>query len=275
MGGHGLHADVRQPAAARREAGRPARAEGDVPDRPARLRGRLGHRRRLGQFRHAGDRAGLPGRVWRALGAVGAVAADDHVQRAEGARQGVRRLRGDRRGRRRGGPAARRHADRVPVLALDAVRQPDLRGRGLHRGSAPAEAVPGSGQAQAGHPGRAAGVRWPVLPGLRILERGHARLAAPRPRRASWSRAWCCSWVRVLAGPGGQPAAPAAGRAGPQPGRRVRVDAHRLERHVRHLPVPDLLHAADAGSTRRSSRASHSCRSPAASPSRRTCPPSC
>ena len=59
--------------------------------------GSVGHRRRLGQLRHAGDRAGLPGRVRRAAGALGAVAADHHVHRAEGPQQGVRRLRGDRR----------------------------------------------------------------------------------------------------------------------------------------------------------------------------------
>ena len=100
-----------------------------------RLRRRLGHRRRLGQFRHAGDRARLPGRVRRDPGAVGAVPADDHVQRSEGPRQGVRRLRRDRRGRQRRRPAARRRADRVPVLALDALHQPVLRGRGLHRGA--------------------------------------------------------------------------------------------------------------------------------------------
>jgi MFS family permease len=53
--------------------------------------------------------------------------------------------------------------------------------------------------------------------------------------------------VRDLAGPGSQPAATAADRARPQPGRRVRVHAHRLQRDVRRLPVPDLLPAADAG----------------------------
>ena len=37
--------------------------------------------------------------------------------------------------RRRGGPAARRRADRVPVLAVDAVREPDLRRGGLCGGA--------------------------------------------------------------------------------------------------------------------------------------------
>src|SRR6266436_6774013 len=62
----------------------------------------------------------------------GAVAADHHVHRAEGPRQGVRRLRGDRRGRRRDRPAARRRADPVPVLAVDAVCEPALRRGGVH-----------------------------------------------------------------------------------------------------------------------------------------------
>ena len=47
--------------------------QGHVPDRPGRVRRGLGHRRRLGQLRHADHRAGLPGRVRGAAGAVGAV----------------------------------------------------------------------------------------------------------------------------------------------------------------------------------------------------------
>ena len=70
---------------------------------PGRIRARVGHRRRLGQLRHADHRAGLPGRVRGAAGPLGAVAADHHVHRAERPRQGIRHLRGDRRGRRRGG----------------------------------------------------------------------------------------------------------------------------------------------------------------------------
>jgi len=52
-----------------------------------------------------------------------------------------RHLRGDRRGRRRGGPADRRRADPIPLLAVDALREPDLRGGGVHWGSAAAEAA--------------------------------------------------------------------------------------------------------------------------------------
>ena len=251
VGGHRVLAGVRQPAAARRPAGRPAGPQGHVPGRPGRFRGRVGHRRRLGQLHHADHRAGLPGRVRGAAGAVGAVAADHHVHRAEGPRQGVRRLRGDRRGRRRGGPAARRRADRVPVLAVDAVREPDLRRGGLCGGRAAAEAPAVPGQAQAGHPRRAAGLRRGVLPGLRLLQRGRAQLAravhlgVPGRRRGAWRG------VRGVAGPGGPPAAAAPRGARPQPGRRLPVDAHRLGRAVRDLLVPDLLPAADARATRR------------------------
>ena len=48
-------------------------------------------------FAHAGRGPRLPGRVRRAAGAGRAVAADHDVHRPEGARQGVRRLRRDRR----------------------------------------------------------------------------------------------------------------------------------------------------------------------------------
>ena len=202
VGGHRLFTRVRQPAAAGRQAGRPARPQGNVPDRPGRLRRRLGHRRRLGQLHHARDRAGLPGRVRCDPGAVGAFAADHDVHRAEGPRQGVRHLRRDRRGRQRGRPAARRRPDRVLVLALDAVHQPGLRRRGLRRGSAAAAATPVPGQAEAGHPGRGDGVQWLVLPGLRILERGHARLEHAVHLRLPDRRRGAADRVRALAGPG-------------------------------------------------------------------------
>ena len=61
--------------------------------------------------------------------------------RTEGPGQGVRRLRGHRHSRRRRRPAAGRGADRVPVLAVDAVREPDLRRGGVCR-RGPAAAAP-------------------------------------------------------------------------------------------------------------------------------------
>ena len=57
----------------------------------------------------------------------------DDVHQPGRARQGLRRLRRDRRLRRRGRPAARRRAHRVPELALDHVRQPRLRDPGHPR----------------------------------------------------------------------------------------------------------------------------------------------
>ena len=107
------------------------------------------------------------------------------------------------------------------------------------------------GEAQAGHPRRAAGLRRGVLPGLRVLQRGRAQLVSavhlgvPGRRRGAWRR------VRGVAGPGGPPAAAAPRGARPQPRRRLRLDAHRLGRAVRDLLVPDLLPAADARRTRR------------------------
>ena len=251
VGGHRLRPGVRQPTFARRQAGGPAGPEGHVLDRAGRLRGRVGDRRRVGQLRHAGDRAGLPGRVRRAAGALGAVAADHHVHRAEGPRQGVRRLRGDRRGRRRDRAAARRRADRVPVLALVHVREPVLRRGGLYRRRAAADASAVPGQAEAGHPGRAAGLRRGVLPGLRVLQRRRAQLAHTVHLRIPGRRRGAGRGVRAVAEPGGPPAAAAPHSAGPQPGRRLPVDAHRLGRAVRDLLVLDLLPAADAGRTPR------------------------
>ena len=164
----------------------------------------------------------------------------------KGPRQGIRHLRGDRRGRRRGGPAARRRADPVPVLAVDDVREPDLRRSVAPGGCAAAQAPAIADPAEAGHPGRAAGFRRRVLPGLRVLQRGHAQLVravhlrVPGRRRRAWRA------VRAVAGAGCSPAAAAPGGARPQPGRRLPVDAHRLGRAVRDLLVLDLLPAADA-----------------------------
>ena len=95
---------------------------------------------------------------------------------------------------RRGGPAARRRADRVPVLAVDAVCEPDLRRGGVHRGSAAAATAAVPGPAEAGHPGRAAGLRRGVLPGLRVLQRGHAQLGTRRRPTGSWPSAWRLAW---------------------------------------------------------------------------------
>ena len=102
------------------------------------------------------------------------------------------------------------------------------------------------GQAQAGHPRRAAGLRRRVLPGLRVLQRGRAQLAHAVHLRVHRRRRGAAGGLRGLAGPGGPPAAAAPRGAGPQPRRRLRLDAHRRSRAVRDLLLPDLLPAADA-----------------------------
>ena len=176
VGGDRVRAGVRQPAAARRAAGRPARPQGHLHGRPGRLRLRVRRGRGVHQPRHAGDGPGLPGRLRGGHGAVRAVDPDQHVRRSEGPRQGVRRVRRDRRRRRLGGPAAGRRADRVPVLAVDAVRQPVLRrGRAGRRGRA-AQAGAEPTRPAAGPARRRAGRRGDVLPGLRVRQRRHARL---------------------------------------------------------------------------------------------------
>ena len=238
-----------------------------------RFRGRLGHRRRLGQLHHADHRAGLPGRVRRAAGAVGAVAADHHVHRAEGPRPGVRRLRGDRRAARRWllGGALTEYLSWRYTLYVNLISR---RGR-----RSPASACCCSASRPRLSPGwtspRPAGLRCPVLPGLRLLQRGRAQLAravhlgVPGCRGGAWRR------VRGVAGEGGPPAAAAPRGARPQPGRRLRLDAHRLGRAVRDLLVPDVLPAADARVLAAGDWRGVSCRSAAASSLRRTCPRPC
>ena len=74
-----------------------------------------------------------------------------------------------------------------------------------------------------------------------------------------------------------EPAAPAAGRARPQPRRLVPRDRHGRRGHLRRLPVPDLLHAADPGLLADDRPALPSCRCASRSCSRRRChrPRSC
>ena len=81
--------------------------------------------------------------------------------------------------------------------------------------SAPAAAASVPGQAQAGHPGRRHGLRCRVLPGLRVLERGHAQLAHALDVRLPGRRGAAARLVRLLAGPGLHPAAAAASGARP------------------------------------------------------------
>ena len=182
------------------------------------------------ELRHAGGGAGLPGGVRRPARAVGAVAAGRDVQRPERTRPGVRRVRRGRRGGRRGRAAAGRDADRVPVLALVPVREPDLR-RPRRRGRALPAAPPArAGTAEAGPARRGAGLR---------LACSASSTASPTPPctagtrlrpGASWPPGWCCWPGSPAAGPRGRAAAAAAGRARPQPRRRLPDHADRRQR---------------------------------------------
>ena len=212
----------------------------------------------------------------RAPGAVGAVAADDHVHRAEGARQGVRHLRRDRRGRRRDRPAARRRADRVPVLALDALREPDLR-----------RAWPSSAE-------RSCCTRQPSqvkpkldIPGVLLVSGALFCLVYGFSNAATHSWHTPSTWGFLVAGVALLVVfAIWQGRAAhPLLPPRVVLDRNRGGAYASmliasagmfgDLPVPDLLPAADAGLLAGRHRLRRSCPSPAASRSRPTCPRSC
>ncbi len=66
-----------------------------------------------------------------------------------------------------------------------------------------------------------AGVRVDVLPGLRVLQRRQPQLAHPVHLRLPGRGSGAARRVRLVAGPGGQPAAAAPDRPGPQPRRRL------------------------------------------------------
>ena len=68
---------------------------------------------------------------------------------------------------------------------------------------------------QAGHPRRAAGVQRRVLPGLRVLQRRHARLVDPVDLGLAGGRRGAAGRVRLVAEPRGASAAAAAGGARP------------------------------------------------------------
>src|SRR6266550_1599390 len=219
VGGDRLCAGVRQSAAHRREAVGPVRPQPHLHGRPGRVRRRVGTGRGGAELRGPGRRAGRPGRVRGAARAGRAGDRHRDVRRQPGPRPRVRDLRRGRRDRRRDRPAARRAADRVPELALDAVCQPGLcRHRADRGGGVPAPRGP------AGAP-------------------AHARPARHRPglRRAVPAR------VRAVPGPGRRAAAAAAGPRRPRP---RRLD-HRADpgqrRDLLGVPVPDLLPADRPG----------------------------
>ncbi|CUJ96957.1 Uncharacterised protein [Achromobacter xylosoxidans] len=130
LGGERLHADLRRLPAARRTAGRPARAPAHVPGRPGAVHGGL-----AGLWTGAGPGA-ADCRARRAgtgrRGGVGGVAVAHHepVHRGRRARPRHGRVRLRLCGRRQPGRAAGRAADQQAVVALDLPGQhSDRRGR--------------------------------------------------------------------------------------------------------------------------------------------------
>src|SRR6476646_4096002 len=161
--------------------------------------------------RFGGNPPSIPGR-----------AGDRHrdLRRQLRPRPRVRDLRRGRRDRRRSRPAARRAADRIPQLALDAVRQPGLRRHRADRGGGvPAPRGPASAPAHARPARHRPGLRRAVParvravpgPGRRVA---HAHLLAVPDRRSRPARR-----VRRLAGPGRRATAAAAGARRTRPRR--------------------------------------------------------
>ena len=130
------------------------------------------------------------------------------------------------------------------------------------------------GQAAARYPGRAAGLQRPVLPGVRVLERGHAQLDTPS------TYGFLIAGVALLAVFAfWQTRAP-----NPLLPPRVVLDRNRGGAYLSMLIASAAMFGtflfltttcSRPSATRRSSPASPSCRSSAASRSRPTCPPSC
>ena len=133
MDGHGVHPGLRRAAAAGWPDRRLHRPQAHLHHRPARLRRCLCDRWSRAQPGAPVRRPRTPGRLRGPDGARLPVHRDGHVHRAEGTRQGVRRVRGARRRRRRDRPDRRRRAHGVRLMALvprgQRARRPD-RGRG-------------------------------------------------------------------------------------------------------------------------------------------------
>ena len=133
-----LHARLRRLPAARRPRRRPARAQAAVPDRarrssPARRCSTVSPTSEgmlIGVARAAGPRRG-------ADLARGAVDHLDDVRRGRRARQGARRLGGDRDRRLGRRPDPRRRPDAVLLVAVDLLRQRARRHRRLRALAAP------------------------------------------------------------------------------------------------------------------------------------------
>ena len=95
--------------------------------------------------------------------------------------------------------------------------------------------------------GRGGGVVRPVRAGVRVLQRRVRVVERPADPGLLRRQRRPADVVRVHRAPHRPSAAAAAHRLGPRPRRRLRVDRPGRLGRVRGVPVPDLLHAADAG----------------------------
>ena len=175
----------------------------------------------------------VPGRVRRAARPRRALAADHHVHRPEGAREGVRDLRRDRRHGRRDRPAARRRADRAARLALVPVRLRGLRAAGGGDRRAPAAPRAGREPAAAGRARRARRLDRPVRAGVRPLAGGDRRLGRPAHDRLPRRLRAAADGLHRPAAPHRAAAAAAAGGLRPRPRRVLPGDRHRQRGPVR------------------------------------------
>ncbi len=230
--------------------GRPVRPQAGVPGRGRPVR-RGQPRRRAGPGAQRPDRLPrTPGTGRRGHGPAGAGHVPDHV-RAEGARPGVRPVRGDARPRLRRRPGAGRRADRgQPVrleLAVGVLRQPAGRGDRPGGRAAVHPGEPGRRRPAARPAGRRAAGRFPGGHRLPAAGGPHARLAVVdlaaaggrrgRPGRPVPSRVRPARPVRARA------ADPAAPVPRPRVRRRAGPPAVLLGRHPGLLPDPRAVAA--------------------------------
>ena len=252
---HRLRAGLRQPAAARRPARRPVRPQADVRRRPARLRRPPPP---SAAPRRASRCSSAPARCRASFGALlapaGPLAADDHVHRPARTRRrsassAPSPARGGAIGLLLGGVLTEYLSWRWAMYVNLALRHPGRRRRDrAARTRSPSPTARGSTC-----PASLTASARPVRARLRPLARRDHGWSDPLTS-ASSPPAWRCSAAssrierRVRA-----PAPAAARRARPHPRRLVPRLRDRRRRHVRRVPVPHLLPAADARLLARSS----------------------
>lgn len=201
VGHHRLHPGLRGPAAARRPDRRPRRPPSRLHDGPVGLRRRVRAGRSRGQLRNAVRGARPPGRVRGAARARRPVAAHHDVHRSQGARQGLRRVRSDRRSGRGDRTPRGRPPHPVPGLALVSVRQRAHRPRRVRgRLGAARRRRPLRGRAPR-RAGRAARIRRHALAGTASRRRSRG-VGATDWSSGCWPPASSCSSCSRCGRPG-------------------------------------------------------------------------